>query len=135
MVFLLSTILIITGVVLLITYTVSQAEITQKQHILSSVISESQKDYIQIDGFDLSSVLTVHITALAGPIDMNDIDVFLDHTYKGNCSTLSCSDQTGNGYLIEGESGEINIPTTSCKGVITLEYKGSTVSKSFDLCP
>lgn len=133
-VFLLSTILIITGVVLMITYTVSQAEIAQKQHTLSSLISASQKDYIQIDGFDLSNNLTVHITALGGPIDMNEIDVFLDHVYKGNCSTLSCSDQTGNGYLIQGESGEINVPTTSCRGIITLEYKGSTVSKSFDLC-
>jgi hypothetical protein len=133
-VFLLSTVLVVAGIVILMTYSISQAELSQKQQLRATITTSSEKDYLQIDGFELSSVLTIHITALDGPIDMNDISVFVDHVFKGTCSTLSCLDQTNNGYLISGESGEINVPISSCRGVITLEYEGSTVSKPFDLC-
>ncbi len=126
----------VAGIVLLASYTISQAELGQKLEARTKALVTSQKDYLRIDSARWEgNVLTINITAIAEPVELNSINVFVDHIYRGSCSDLNCSDQTGNGFLITGESGEINVPYRGdCAAHITLEYAGSTTSKTLTVC-
>ncbi len=112
-----------------ILYTVKSLQLQESQTKAQSIVSASQKTYLRIDNVRLvGSTLVITVTAL-DTVELNKIAVFLNHRYVGDCSTLSCNDQTNNGYLVLGETGEINAPFPGvCNLPITLEYKGSTTS-------
>ena len=121
-------VLLVSGIVLIFSYTVNQSVLSEKLQKRQETISSINQEYLRIDNITYSSgVLKISFTALKGPIDLNEIDVFVNHVYYGNCTNLSCADQTDNGILIEGESAEVNLSVPeSCAYRVKLDYRGSS---------
>ena len=128
--------LLVAGVSFLLIYSINQARISEKVQAQAEALSRLNTKFLTIDSVTgANGVVTIHITALKGPIDLNRIAVFVNHRYVGSCEDLNCSDQTHNGYLITGESGEINVPYGGpCTILVLLDYKGSTTEYSANLC-
>ncbi len=127
---------LIAGVSFLLVYSINQARISQKIGMREEVLSRLNSQVLSINSITATKgLLNIKITALRGPVDMNKIVVFVNHRFVGSCEDLNCSDQTGNGYLIVGESGEINVPYEGpCNVSVLLDYDGSTVESSANLC-
>ncbi len=128
--------LLVSAVTVFFTYTVGSSVIQEKASVRQEALQKASTDYLRIDGASWDgNYLTVNFTALVGPVELDKVALFVNHVFVGYCSDLNCTDQTGNGFLVEGESGEVNIPYGGpCTVTVTLSYLGSTTSSSYDLC-
>ena len=111
-------------------------EITEASLTNQDIYTLVSQDPFTIDSlFWDGNTLTIRATFLLETGELNLTNLFINGVYEGNCQQLQCADQTGNGYLVKGESVEINIPYSGgCEVKITLEYSGSNVTTYTNLC-
>jgi len=127
---------VVAAIFIISTYSINQAVVAQKQEFRQEALLASEKQYLRIDAISFDgNYLSVSFTALEGPVELNNVSVFINHRFVGLCSDLNCWDQTDNGFLVTGESGGLNLPYNGpCLVTVTLEYLGSTSTSSDYVC-